>query len=511
MPQPHKPSSNTYAGTLHYLRKKLHEAGPAPVSATDAARRLTKDVPFSKRDINIFERAGISAELQRFKTILHDPDLLELDLSYIRNEITVEEHSDLLIMLPELSELQHELAILAKVMGRKLGALAVPEVSRGNMIFAVSLYSHIKSIGDSQLINNFQTFRNTVVITFCEMLIEEVTLALIEAEDNGTFLEHRDVSVQMLMHQMQKEQKRLTGGDFSGLRLRNTLVKYRKIFEQHRPDIKKFMFNGDITEKDATPEMLQERADTLYREIFELANIAPVSTVEKNINGLMVRIIGNDDADLQRARYNSLFFVQITFPSKEDLKLVLDRHSGELIHIGTNIPMDYAFGPQYPRIKLRILEAIRAHLEDPNSIIALPATVRKIEDTSEGEPSSPDQQQLQGSPEVIHPEDELSDVSDEVQRDAQQIMAPEACAAVRAEYQEARTHLRGLKASRTETALASLLGLPRPFQGSHRVYTGRDGSSVMMAMHSGKEVPGGLLRKFLKKSGVSIREFLDAY
>lgn len=554
-------------GTLNYTRLAAQQQPRSTLTGDEAINRYdrTRDFPREATDVFPNEMDG----LRRFQELIRAPHVTDLDHAYIQGDITPDELSDFLLMLPEFLQTRKDLRALAQSLTQDLGqrTLATISSSENRATELQHILRNILIAITSQCARNVRCVRNQLIDTFCTLILEDLIEILLEAEDNGDLwmnqsyeaqqarigklldkkfsqsngVTPKDISsvsaaghrtIRWILSNYFTNYRKASGRDAPGFHLFANLTNFRRIPRDHKQEIKQLIWNGDPTEKDLPVTTLQEQGDALFRDISELAYIAPIASAKKNVNGVIIEIVGNDSKILQRRRHSVLFFIRLQFPSGKPILLDLDQSTGDLYWHDTHTSIQHVFGQPFYRMRKRILETVLSHVQDPQSMI-IPEIIQKAPT-----PTEPESQMISmppavtedsvvtdnaADPEVFSPTTDTSlqqehdpiifDLSSDTLASISEVLVTEEEARAQCEENRmARQHLRGLKGFRVRDTLNTLLGAPRTQGGgsSHCIYTGRNGSSIMIALHA-DDVPAGFLRQFLRRAGISIEEFIGAY
>lgn len=558
------PSSQTplerARGTLNYTRVAAQQQPSTTLTGNEAVHRYARIQDFPREAGEIFPNEMDS--LRRFQELIRAPHVTDLDHAYIQGSISKDELSDFLLMLPEFLQTRKELRVLAQSLSQGLGqrTLAAISSSENRATELQHILRKILVAITSQCAKNVRCVRNQLIDTFCTLILEDLIEILLEAEDNGEFwatqnyeaqqakigklldkkfsqpngMSQKDISavsaaghntIRWILSNYFRHYKNSSGRDAPGFNLFANLANFRKIPRDYKQEIKQFIWNGDPAEKDLPVTTLQEQGDALFRDISELAYIAPIASAKKKVNGATIEIIGNDNKALQKRRHSVLFFIRLQFPSGKPILLDLDQSTGDLYWHDTHTSIQHVFGQPFYRMRKRILETILSHVQDPESMI-IPEIIQKDSTTTQADQSvvmeeptlTPDNADIHASSSSDfslqqEPEPIVFDLSSEIVASiSQTLITPEEAQIQHEENRMARQHLRGLKGFRVRDTLNTLLGTPRAQGGgsSHCIYTGRNGSSIMIALHA-DDVPAGFLRQFLRRAEVSIEEFIEAY
>ncbi len=571
---PSSPSSSQAAalerakGTLHYTRLAAQQQPSTTLTGDEAINRYDRPRDFPREATDIFPNEMDS--LRRFQELIRAPHITDLDRAYIRGDVTSNELSDFLLMFPEFLQTKKDLRALAQSFTHDLGqrTLATISSSENRATELQRILQKILIAITSQCARNVMCIRNRLIDVFCMLILEGLIEILIDAEDNGNLwttqsyearqaqieklldkkfsqaggINPKDLSpaniagrdsIRWILNNYFTNYKRSCGRDAPGFHLFANLANFRKIPRDYKQEIKQFIWNGDPTEKDLPVATLQEQGDTLFRDILELAYIAPIASAKKKVNGATLEIIGNDNKVLQKRRHSVLFFIRLQFSSGKPILLDIDQSTGDLYWHDTHTSIQHVFGQPFYRMQKRILETVLSHVQDPESMI-VPKIIQKAQPSIEPEgqaismpPATTTDSVIADSatdPEAFSPpttdtprqqehDPIIFDLSDDTLASiTDTLVTEEEAQTQREENRMARQHLRGLKGFRVRNTLNTLLGTPRAQGGgsSHCIYTGRNGSSIMIALHA-DDVPAGFLRQFLRRAGISIEEFVEAY
>lgn len=537
-PDARKNPSKPAAGSI--FDRKI--SPPANLKGAEATQRIKLIHPFPKKAAIYFD----PAHLQQFQTLIRSPHIMELDIAMANDEIRESEMVDFILVIPEFAHVQKELSQLAERIGKTLGARVIAQLEQNTVPSIRDLYNAILAVTSSQHAYNVRTFRNRLIQSFAAHVIEQFTLILLDAENTDAWLDHQYSSGNVktlgtVINEIQTSYFRLHKRNFPGALLRDSMRRAKNIFDAHKKIFKQFMSHGNFQEID-TDELSRE-TQTLFDEVYELANIAPISGKEVTTDDVHVRIVGHDKENLRSRLHDSLFLVGLVFGPREEIALSLDRNLGEFVCLDTHTSLEHAIGRRhYLRIKKRLLEIILEHLDDPDSIYIAPTLPRASQTIDQTLISVVNEPAASNHSDECHPdghsecgdefdlaslEQELEPASEpiyvfrrETTSDVKATLGLHIdeidCAseeAQRADYRNARQHLRGMKQNRVEAVLTSLLGEPRISGGgsSHHTFQGRNGKSVTIALSGGGDVPAGFLRQLLRNAGISIEEFVARY
>ncbi|MFA7277491.1 MAG: hypothetical protein WC101_00695, partial [Candidatus Gracilibacteria bacterium] len=391
-------------GTLNYTRVAAQQQPSTTLTGNEAVHRYTRTQDFPREAGEIFpnEMDG----LRRFQELIRAPHVTDLDHAYIQGSISKDELSDFLLMLPEFLQTRKELRVLAQSLSQGLGqrTLAAISSSENRATELQHILRKILVAITSQCAKNVRCVRNQLVDTFCTLILEDLIEILLEAEDNGEFwatqnyeaqqakigklldkkfsqpngMSQKDISavsaaghntIRWILSNYFRHYKNSSGRDAPGFNLFANLANFRKIPRDYKQEIKQFIWNGDPAEKDLPVTTLQEQGDALFRDISELAYIAPIASAKKKVNGATIEIIGNDNKALQKRRHSVLFFIRLQFPSGKPILLDLDQSTGDLYWHDTHTSIQHVFGQPFYRMRKRILETVLSHVQDPESMI----------------------------------------------------------------------------------------------------------------------------------------------
>lgn len=466
-----------------------------------------------------------------------DTDMVEVDELMITGELNGDEFNEYIIQLPEFHEIRKRTRELAegivKVLEMKLshyiknsftdeGGLKTEADST-----VLRLFFGVEEIIESQYIYDYGTFRNGRLEELRRYVEELLTAKIAEILSYPGYSDKKE-GIGTLLKALNESSKRQKGTDFSGISLLLFLKNTKTILVEHWEKMEE-MTEADSGQK--TEEELEAEVAIKFQFISELASFRKVTLAKKKLGPGEIHVFGDELEGSDTERFSLFCNARIvldpsvpygeveTFRTKGGrpgryhhcndaaIEVDIDRSTGELKFPMSAISLSHAFKRRIDYLKLQnavltfLLEYLESKPEDIEEYLVGGTGLEQVlEQTAQAQETvgAIAEESGQQIADIVKEEESVPQL--EPVQPTEQPKEKSACT----------KFMRGLKGDIVMRALTRLLGEPIRSSGSHYTFGCKDGKTYPISIHQREDVGIGLLRKCLKRFGVTPEEFASA-
>lgn len=466
--------------------------------------------------------------IQKLMDLILDPRILEAEVLFHREGLSMEEICEYFALLPEYQALRQEFRELAQEYVKAV----VPKIAYNWNKSPLKLFTSIIEMTMRLYVSEVRSYRTQRILEFRTIYLELLTVELLRNWSDRPAGKKGNYGLKEIIASGEGVHMQEFGYSSPERMTRDAVIKVNDVTKKYPNEYRQLL---SLAGQEVSPEMVAQE----FEELRELSSFRKADQYVETFGPLRIEIQGPKEELWKKERDRVICRVQIAldkniwpkegelwFDANGVIELEIDRATGDLIMDCTNIPISEVIGKEeYLRLKRIIYRLALTHFygqEDfPEQLIAILKTEEELAQTTRNarsavrETLSPAEEPQAEEPKAVVEfqapvyEPYQAPSPDEIEPPLTEAFSMDEDAAANRKKMAIKKSLSG---KRLRTVLEKLLGPPRKSRrGSSHVKFKARGSDRWYPMAFHEEVGIGLLLKCLKMWNVTVEEFSQAW